>query len=146
MARRNATLRYAELEASTSAMCSARSARACAGAASCVTQSNPKKDTAAHRNGEKTLARLEARMAARATRAAMRDALDLLRQQELRDNIERRAVRTQQRRWFVLGRALDAAIARDLDLRQRVMAACDGHLTREDERRLLNLAPLETQP
>jgi hypothetical protein len=92
-------------------------------------------------DGTKSLARLEARMAARAMRAELRDAMDLLRQQDLLENIDRRRARTRQRRWFVLGRALDAAMANDAGLGAAIMAALDTQLSRRDERALMGLGP-----
>lgn len=91
-------------------------------------------------DGTKTLARIEERMATRADRTALRDALDLIRQQELLENIEMRRARTRQRRWYVIGRALDELMETDAALRAAVMAALDGHLARRDERQLLGLA------
>lgn len=92
-------------------------------------------------DGTKSLARLETRMAARAMRAELRDAMDLLRQQELLENIDRRRARTRQRRWFVLGRALDEAMDIDPKLRAAILAALDAQLCRRDERVLMGLAP-----
>lgn len=91
-------------------------------------------------DGTKSLARIEARMAKRADRTALRDALDLIRQQELLENIEARRARTRQRRWYVIGRALDDLMAADTALRDAVMQALDRHLVRRDERQLLGLA------
>jgi hypothetical protein len=79
-------------------------------------------------------------MARRADRTALRDALDLIRQQELLENIEARRARTRQRRWYVIGRALDELMEADAALRDAVMAALDRHLVRRDERQLLGLA------
>lgn len=93
------------------------------------------------RDGAKSLARLEDRMAKRADRTALRDALDLIRQQELRDNMAHREARTRQRRWFVLGRAVDEAMMRDTSLRATISAVLDSVLQRPDERQLLGLAP-----
>lgn len=78
-------------------------------------------------------------MAARAERASLRDALDLIRQQELLENIEMRRARTRQRRWYVIGRALDALMETDPALRRTLLELLDGHLTRRDERQLLGL-------
>jgi hypothetical protein len=91
-------------------------------------------------DGSKSLARVEERMARRADRTALRDALDLIRQQELLENIEARRARTRQRRWYVIGRALDELMEADAALRDAVMAALDRHLVRRDERQLLGLA------
>jgi hypothetical protein len=96
-------------------------------------------------DGTKTLARIEKRMASRADRTALRDALDLIRQEELLENIEMRRARSRQRRWYVIGRALDELMETDAALRAAVLAALDRHLKRRDERQLLGLAPLETQ-
>lgn len=90
-------------------------------------------------DGSKSLARLEARMARRADRTALRDALDLIRQQELLENIETRRARTRQRRWYVLGRALEELMEGDATLRATVMSALDAHLQRREERQLFGL-------
>ncbi|MBN8605727.1 MAG: hypothetical protein J0L81_02310 [Caulobacterales bacterium] len=91
-------------------------------------------------DGTKSLARIEERMVKRADRTALRDALDLIRQQELLENIEARRARTRQRRWYVIGRALDELMEKDAALRAAVLAALDRHLTRRDERQLVGLA------
>lgn len=93
------------------------------------------------RDGAKSLARIEHRMAKRADRTALRDALDLIRQQELRDNMAHREARTRQRRWFVLGRAVEEAMRRDTGLHATISAVLDSVLQRPDERQLLGLAP-----
>lgn len=91
-------------------------------------------------DGTKSLARIEERMVKRADRTALRDALDLIRQQELLENIEARRARTRQRRWYVIGRALDELMEKDAALRAAILAALDRHLTRRDERQLVGLA------
>lgn len=90
-------------------------------------------------DGTKSLARIEERMAVRADRTALRDALDLIRQEELLENIEQRRARSRQRRWYVIGRALDELMETDAALRAAVFAALDRHLKRRDERQLLGL-------
>lgn len=85
------------------------------------------------RDGSKTAAKLEARIARRAERLA----LDQLRHQELLDNQESRKARSLSRRWFVLGRALDAALRADPSLEPIVRAALLPHLQRPDERALV---------
>lgn len=87
----------------------------------------------ARRDGAKTAAKLETRIKRRAERLA----LDQLRHQELLDNQQQRQARALSRRWFVLGRALDAAMAADPTLVATVRAALTPHLTRTDERTLI---------
>ncbi len=96
-------------------------------------------------DGSKSLSRIENRMAKRADRAALRDALDLIRQQELLENMEMRRARTRQRRWYVLGRAIDELMETDGELRTSVMRLLDQHLRRRDERQLIGLGEMETQ-
>lgn len=88
------------------------------------------------RDGSKTAAKLEARMRRRAERMA----LDAARHQELMDNRELRQARSLTRRWFVLGRAIDAALAHDPDKAALLRAWIEPHITRPDERALLGWA------
>ena len=150
MGRPGGALRYAELEASTSADAGARDERGWADvdfgdARGDEKKSNDTTTARTARDGAKSFARLEARLAARAKRSALRDALDLIRQQELLENMQRREARSRQRRWYVLGRALDDMMEADAALRKRVMAACDDYLVRDDERGLLGLPLLGTR-
>lgn len=85
------------------------------------------------RDGSKTAARLEDRMRRRAERMA----LDAVRHQELIDNRELRQARSLSRRWFVLGRAFDAALASDEKNAAALRAAIAPFVTRPDERALL---------
>ena len=85
------------------------------------------------RDGSKTAAKLEDRMRRRAERLA----LDAVRHQELIDNRELRQARSLSRRWFVLGRALDAAMTHDANSAAALRAAIDPFVTRPDERALL---------
>ena len=85
------------------------------------------------RDGSKTAAKLEDRMRLRAERLA----LDTVRHQEIMDNRELRQARSLSRRWFVLGRALDAAMAEDAQFAAALRAALSPHVTRPDERALL---------
>jgi len=140
MARPGGALRYAELDATT-ALSSARDERARAGEAArdaprATAQDNSKPRA---RDGSGSLLRLEQRMRARARRTQLREALDLARQDELLDAITHRHARRRQRRWYVLGRTLDALIEADTPLRMRLMALLDEHLVRTDERRLFGL-------
>lgn len=165
MGRPGGLQRYAGLDSALSAEASARKAcargdvlEACFGAARVEQQNMADEDGAGEgrppRNngrragrprgdpgdGTKSLARIEERMVKRADRTALRDALDLIRQQELLENIEARRARTRQRRWYVIGRALDELMEKDAALRAAVLAALDRHLTRRDERQLVGLA------
>lgn len=88
------------------------------------------------RDGSKTAAKLEARMRRRAERMA----LDAARHQELMDNRELRQARSLTRRWFVLGRALDTALANNPEQWALVRALIEPHITRPDERALLGWA------
>lgn len=99
-------------------------------------------------DGTKSLARIEERMVKRADRTALRDALDLIRQQELLENIEARRARTRQRRWYVVGRALDdgrhavLGMSRDLDpdtaVRALVLDGAQALALRDREERPLH--------
>lgn len=88
------------------------------------------------RDGSKTAAKLETRMRRRAERMA----LDVARHQELLDNRELRQARSLTRRWFVLGRALDAAMSDDPENAAALRAAIEGYITRPDELALLGWA------
>ncbi|KAF0183366.1 MAG: hypothetical protein FD160_985 [Caulobacteraceae bacterium] len=85
------------------------------------------------RDGSRTAAKLEDRMRRRAERLA----LDAVRHKELIDNRELRQARSLSRRWFVLGRALEAAMADDEKFAAALRAALSPHITRPDERALL---------
>lgn len=94
------------------------------------------------RDGSKTAAKLEDRMRRRAERLA----LDAVRHQELIDNRELRQARSLSRRWFVLGRALDAAMVNDEKFATALRAALSPLITRPDERALLGWASPEDVP
>lgn len=137
MERPGGALRYAELDATT-AFTSTRDDRVRAGeatknAAQKATQGNGRKE---ERDGSRSLLRLEQRMRARRRSAELREALDLVRQDELLDGIARRHARRRQRRWYVLGRTLDALMEEDTALRMRLLVLLDEHLVRDDERAL----------
>lgn len=66
-------------------------------------------------------------------------ALDMASRADLNQE-HKRATRTRQRRWYVVGRALDELMEKDAALRAAVLAALDRHLTRRDERQLVGLA------
>lgn len=85
------------------------------------------------RDGSKTAAKLETRMRRRAERLA----LDQVRHQELIDNRELRQARALSRRWFVLGRALDAAMAASPQQAAALRAVLEAYVTRPDELALL---------
>lgn len=87
----------------------------------------------AARDGSKTAAKLETRMRRRAERLA----LDQVRHQELMDNRELRQARALSRRWFVLGRALDAAMAASPEQAAALRAVLEAYVTRPDELALL---------
>src|SRR5262245_18879683 len=106
MARPGGALRYAELGDATSVHTSARKARVRDhddGFGSERDADTDKLRMKFTRDGQRTLARLDARMKARAARAELRDTLDLIRQDELLENMERREARRRQRRWYVMG-------------------------------------------
>ncbi len=96
----------------------------------------------APRDGSKTAAKLEARMQRRAERMA----LDAVRHQELLDNRELRQARSLSRRWFVLGRALHAAMEADPDAATALRAAIEPFIARPDERALLGWASNDDIP
>lgn len=87
----------------------------------------------ARRDGSKTAAKLETRIKRRAERLA----LDQLRHQELLDNQQQRQARTLSRRWFVLGRALDAHWQANPEAIAALRAALRPHILRADELALL---------
>lgn len=102
----------------------------------------PPAPTKATRDGSKSAAKLEARMRRRAERLA----LDAVRHQELVDNRELRKARSLSRRWFVLGRALDAAMAENAEFAAALRAALDRYVARPDERALLGWAEAPETP
>jgi hypothetical protein len=138
-------LAYAELDIATSAHTRARDRRAHAEAMLEARRGDQKTTGEGAESGVKTLARIEQRLQARLTRTQMRNALDLIRQQELLENMERRRARTQQRRWFVIGRAIDALMQEDAAFDAQITALLDRHLIRASERKLLDLASLATR-
>jgi len=93
--------------------------------------------TKSARDGSKSVAKLETRM----TRRAERMALDAVRHRELLDNRELRQARSLTRRWFVLGRALHAAMQADALQAAALRAAIEPFVFREDERALLGWEP-----
>lgn len=146
MQRANNALRYAELNVETPATTDARSAPLCAGRSNAARCSDEKSDEGTPRSGAKSLARINGRMSARAKRTALRDALDLIRQEELIANMQQREARRRQRRWYVLGRAVDDLMVGDTRLHAQLVALLDRYLVRDEERRLFALPLLNTKP
>jgi hypothetical protein len=98
-----------------------------------VVETPASKNRRGARDGSKTAAKLETRMRRRAERLA----LDQVRHQELMDNRELRQARALSRRWFVLGRALDAAMGASPEQAAALRAAVEAYVTRPDELALL---------
>jgi hypothetical protein len=93
------------------------------------------------RDGRRTMAKTAARIAARDAAAAQRNALDWQRLEDLQARYDQRQALALKRRWFVLGRLIDEAMANDEQFRAAVLAMLRTAATRRDDRDALGLDP-----
>jgi hypothetical protein len=98
-----------------------------------------RRDTA--RDGRRSIEKTAARIAARDAAAARRNALDWQRLEDLQARYDQRQALALKRRWFVLGRLIDEAMANDEKFRAAVLAMLRTAATRRDDRDALGLDP-----
>lgn len=94
----------------------------------------------AQRDGQRSMERVASRIRKRYDKALSQNAIDFVILEDLKDRAVQREALSLRRRWFVIGRALDAAMADDPALAGAIETILQAAELRQDERRLLGLS------
>lgn len=94
---------------------------------------------AKRRDGARSMIATAQRIAARDARRAERTAMDLQRLEDLQQRYSQRRALALRRKWFVIGRVIEAAMQEDATLRAAVMQLLSTAKLRRDERHCVNI-------